>query len=100
MATPEDSFEALRRRADQSARELSHFSARFEDMHYRIEYLTETTDADSICASFDANAKDLGAAEGEALENSGYAKTAGATGFQVRHVNAVDEIISIVNFER
>lgn len=69
-------------------------------MHYRIEYLTETTDADSVCAAFDAKTKDLETAKFEALAKSDKARTVGATGFQIRHVNAIDEVVSIVNFEQ
>jgi hypothetical protein len=67
-------------------------------MSYRIEYLTETTEEDSVCASFMSGGATLAAAEQDALDRSAPAKAKGATGFQIRHLNAVDKVVSIANF--
>lgn len=67
-------------------------------MSYRIEFLKETTDADSVCHAHIAHGSDLESVEREAFAEEDFAKTKGATGFQIRHLNAVDEVIAIANF--
>jgi hypothetical protein len=68
-------------------------------MSYRIEYLMETTREDSVCHAIDSVGHTLEAAEAEAFANAGKAKRRGATGFQIRHINAVDEVVAIANFK-
>jgi hypothetical protein len=67
-------------------------------MSYRIEYLTETTDEDSICYAFLSRGSTLDAAEAEAFSQAREARAKGATGFQIRHLNAVDVVVSIADF--
>jgi hypothetical protein len=68
-------------------------------MSYRIEYLTETTEEDSVCHAFMSKASTLEDAATDALANSDDAKVKGARGFQIRHVNAVDEVVAITDFK-
>jgi hypothetical protein len=68
-------------------------------MSYRVEYLTETTDEDSVCAAFQSSSKTLADAQQDAFDQSAAAKAKGATGFQIRHLNAVDKVVSITNFD-
>lgn len=67
-------------------------------MHFRIEYLTETTREDSVCAAFMSDAKSIQAAELDAMAHADDAKAKGATGFQIRHLNAVDRVVAIADF--
>ncbi|UPT61429.1 MAG: hypothetical protein M0D54_13465 [Hyphomonadaceae bacterium JAD_PAG50586_4] len=67
-------------------------------MSFGIEYLIETTQEDSVCHTFMAKASTLDAAQAEALTNAADAKIKGATGYQIRHLNAVDRVVSIENF--
>lgn len=68
-------------------------------MSYRIEYLLETTDEGTVCHAVASNAADLDGAEREAFAHAEQARRLGDTGFQIRHVNAVDEVVSIGQFE-
>jgi hypothetical protein len=68
-------------------------------MSYRIEYLTETTREDSVCHAINSVGDTLESAEAEAFANAGKAKRRGSTGFQIRHINAVDEVVAIANFK-
>jgi hypothetical protein len=68
-------------------------------MGYRIEYLTETTDTESVCGAIESQGGDLQSAQSEGLAHAEQARQRGATGFQIRHVNAVDIVVAIVNFE-
>jgi hypothetical protein len=67
-------------------------------MSYRIEYLTETTREDSVCHAIDVASGTLDSVEAQAMAHSEAARQHGATGFQIRHVNAVDKVIAIVDF--
>jgi hypothetical protein len=67
-------------------------------MSYRIEYLTETTEEDSVVHSFMSQGSTLAAAEADALERAEEAREKGATGFQIRHLNAVDVVVAIADF--
>lgn len=67
-------------------------------MSYRIEYLTETTDEDSICHAFLSKGSTLDDAEAEAYSLANEARAKGATGFQIRHLNAVDVVVAIADF--
>ncbi len=69
-------------------------------MSYRIEYLTETTDEGTVCHSMQSSGGDLDAVEREAFANADMAKDRyGATGFQIRHMNAVDKVVAIAEFD-
>lgn len=69
-------------------------------MSYRIEYMTETTEEDTVCHTLLAQSSKLEAAAAEAFEKADVAKELfGATGFQIRHMNAVDKIVVIANFD-
>jgi hypothetical protein len=67
-------------------------------MNFRIEYLTETTREDSVCHSIIAHGHTLDTVEAEAFAHADAAKAHGATGFQVRHLNAADKVVAIKNF--
>jgi hypothetical protein len=67
-------------------------------MSYRIEYLTETTDEESVCDAFQSHGATLEAAEAEAFSQEPQARAKGATGFQIRHLNAVDVVVAIADF--
>ncbi|ANP45846.1 hypothetical protein [Candidatus Viadribacter manganicus] len=67
-------------------------------MSFRIEYLKETTCEDSVCHALVSHGKTLEAAEEEAFAGADLAKQRGATGFQIRHLNAVDKIVVIADF--
>jgi hypothetical protein len=67
-------------------------------MSFRIEYLTETTEEESVCHAFMSKASTLEGAETDAVENADAAKARGAHGFQIRHLNAVDEVVAIADF--
>jgi hypothetical protein len=67
-------------------------------MSYRIEYLTETTEEDSVCLAFISTSATLEGAEAEAFQGAPAAKERGAKGFQVRHLNAVDVVVAIAEF--
>ena len=67
-------------------------------MSYRIEYLTETTEEGSVCHAFMSQSATLADAEAEAFDHADPAKAKGATGFQIRHLNAVDKVVAIANF--
>lgn len=67
-------------------------------MSYRIEYLTETTDEDSICHAFLSKGSTLDDAQTEAFSQAKEARAKGATGFQIRHLNAVDVVVAIGEF--
>lgn len=67
-------------------------------MSLRIEYLTDTTDETSVCHAFVSKSSILEDAEAEAIEKAGPAKEKGATGFQIRHLNAVDKVVAIADF--
>ncbi len=68
-------------------------------MSFRIEYLKETTREDSVCHALVSVGKTLEAAEAEAFAGADLAKQRGATGFQIRHLNAVDKVVAIANFK-
>jgi len=69
-------------------------------MSYRIEYLKETTETDSVCHTLLSRSETLDEAAEEAFAKAGVAKSLfGATGFQIRHLNAVDEVVAIANFD-
>jgi hypothetical protein len=68
-------------------------------MSFRIEYLKETTREDSVCHALVSRGKTLEAAEEEAFAGADLAKQRGATGFQIRHLNAVDKIVAIGDFK-
>jgi hypothetical protein len=69
-------------------------------MSYRIEYLTETTEDESVCHTLLSQSEDVEGAAAEAFAKAGLAKDLfGATGFQIRHLNAVDEVVAIANFD-
>lgn len=67
-------------------------------MSYRVEYLTETTKEESVCYAFMSDSATLEAAEQDALAHSREAKAKGARGFQIRHLNAVDKVITVADF--
>ena len=68
-------------------------------MSYRIEYLTETTEENTVCHSVLSHGTDLESAEREAFAHAEVARQKfGATGFQIRHLNAVDEVVTIAEF--
>lgn len=69
-------------------------------MSYRIEYMTETAQEDSVCHTLLAHSSKLDGAAAEAFEKADVAKDLfGATVFQIRHMNAVDKIVVIANFD-
>lgn len=69
-------------------------------MSYRIEYLTETTEPATVCHTLLAHGDDLDDVEEEAFARSEVPRVlCGATGFQIRHMNAVDEVVAIVEFD-
>jgi hypothetical protein len=67
-------------------------------MSFRIEYLTETTEEESVCHAFMSTASTLQGAEDDAVDHADAAKAKGARGFQIRHLNAVDEVVTIADF--
>jgi len=67
-------------------------------MSFRIEYLTETTNEDSVCHAFMSKGATLQDAEEDAFDHAPEARAKGATGFQIRHLNAVDVVVAIANF--
>jgi hypothetical protein len=67
-------------------------------MSFRIEFLSETTDENSICLTMRAQGKTLEEVEREAFAQAESAKRQGATGFQIRHLNAVDVVVAIADF--
>lgn len=67
-------------------------------MSYRIEYLTETTEEDSVCHAIVSAGSTLAAVEAEAFAKAEQAKAKGATGFQIRHLNAVDKVVAVADF--
>ena len=67
-------------------------------MSYRIEYLTETTEEASVVDAFMSKGSTIEDAAADALARSGEAKEKGATGFQIRHLNAVDVVVAIADF--
>jgi hypothetical protein len=67
-------------------------------MSFRIEYLKQTTREDSVCHAIISLGKTLEAAEKEAFAGADIAKQHGATGFQIRHLNAVDKVVAIADF--
>lgn len=67
-------------------------------MSFRIEYLKETAREDSVCHALVSRGTTLEAAEAEAFAGAGLAKEHGATGFQIRHLNAVDKVVAIADF--
>lgn len=68
-------------------------------MSYHIEYLTETTDEDSVVHAFVSKGLTLDAAAPDAELHAREAKAKGARGFQIRHVNAVDKVVAIGEFD-
>lgn len=69
-------------------------------MSYRIEYMTETTEEDTVCHTVWSVSAHLNDAAAEAFAKADVAKQMlGATGFQIRHVNAVDKVVVIANFD-
>lgn len=67
-------------------------------MSFHIEYLTETTDEASVCHAFISKSVTLSAAEADAIAHADEARAKGAHGFQIRHVNAVDQVVAIADF--
>jgi hypothetical protein len=68
-------------------------------MSYRIEYLSETTDEGSVVHAEIATGRNLDDVEREAFSQADTAKARfGATGFQIRHLNAVDVVVAIADF--
>ena len=67
-------------------------------MSYHIEYLTEITDEDSVVHAFVSASDTLDDAEADAEAHAEEAKAKGAQGFQIRHVNAVDQVVAIAEF--
>lgn len=67
-------------------------------MSYRIEYLTETTEEDSVVGTFMSQGSTVEDAAADAVARSEEARAKGATGFQIRHLNAVDVIVAIAEF--
>jgi len=63
---------------------------------FRIEYLRETTVEDSVCHAVISSGKTLADAEAEAISRADEAQQRGATGFQIRHLNAV--VVAIAEF--
>ena len=68
-------------------------------MSFRIEYLTEITNEDSVCHAVMSHGSTLDAAEAEAFAQASQAKAQGAIGFQIRHLNAVDRVVAIAEFD-
>lgn len=69
-------------------------------MSYRIEFLKEPTEEDSVCHAFMSREDDLLAVEREAFSYAEQAKEQyGAAGFQIRHLNAVDKVVAIASFD-
>jgi hypothetical protein len=67
---------------------------------YRIEYMTETTEENTVCHTLLTQSANLQGAAAEAFDKADVAKELfGATGFQIRHLNAVDKIVAIANFD-
>ena len=74
------------------------FLRRSLHMSYRIEYLTETTDEDSVVHAFQSEGDTLDAAAADAVAHAEEAIAKGAHGFQIRHLNAVDRVVAIADF--
>jgi hypothetical protein len=67
-------------------------------MSYRIEYLTEITEEDSVCHAIVSAASTLEGVRAEALAHADAARAKGAHGFQIRHLNAIDQVVTIADF--
>ena len=67
-------------------------------MSFRIEYLTDTTQEESVCHAGISRGSTLEDVENEAMAHADQAKAKGATGFQIRQMNAVDEVVAIGDF--
>jgi hypothetical protein len=67
-------------------------------MSFQIEFLKETTEENSVCYTVKSKGGTLDAAEQDALAIAERARRLGATGFQIRHLNAVDRVVTIVDF--
>lgn len=69
-------------------------------MSYRIEYLRETTEAETVCHTLLSHGADLDEVEEEAFARSEVPRVlCGATGFQIRQLDTLDEVIAIVEFD-
>ena len=65
-------------------------------MRFLIEYLSETTEEQSVCSERRVDATTLGRARREAWRDVFAARRAGATGFQIRDPR--DVIVAIEEF--
>lgn len=62
--------------------------------------MTETTEENTVCHTLLTQSVTLQDAAAEAFDKADVAKELfGATGFQIRHLNAVDKIVAIANFD-
>jgi hypothetical protein len=67
-------------------------------VRYRVEYLTETTEAETVCVSIDANC-DLATAEWFARARGADArKRHRAEGFQIRDLDDAGRIVALETF--
>ena len=67
-------------------------------MRYRVEYLTETTEEETVCVSIDANC-DLATAEWFARARGADArKRHRAEGFQIRDLDDAGRIVALETF--
>lgn len=68
-------------------------------MRYRVEFLVETTEEESVCHSLDAEGH-LDGVELLAFARSGEVKIKyGAAGFQIRDLNDNDRIVALETFD-
>jgi hypothetical protein len=69
------------------------------DVRYRVEYLTETTEEETVCVSIDADC-DLATAEWFARARGVDArKRHNADGFQIRDLDDAGRIVALETFE-